>query len=184
MKLTTKLAGTAALALAITACGGETEGEPAGGEMTAEKVDALLPGEYEITATVTSIDVTDGDTAATPLKVDDVRTHKVCVGDDGLLPPETFGEENDNCSIDSGAYFKKGRVRQQLTCSRDGQRGQVNLQVNGEFTAEGMEGDVRSGTFFAGTGDYQMTRTLSGKRLGDCTAAEVQEDMAGTEVEG
>ena len=88
MKLTTKLAGTAALTMALAACGGEGgDAAAGGGELTAEKVDALLPGEYEISATVTSINVTEGDTAATPLKVDDVRTHKVFVGEDGLLPP-------------------------------------------------------------------------------------------------
>lgn len=186
MKLTTRIAGTTALAFALVACGGEATDAPSadGGDMTAEVVDTLLPGEYEITSTVTALEVTEGSTAGTALKVDDVRTSKVCVGEDGLLPPEAFGEENDNCTIDAGAYFRRGKVRQQLTCSRDGKTGQVNLQVDGEFTAEGLEGEVQTGTFFAGPGDYNMTRSMTGKRLGDCTAAEVEADMEGTEIEG
>lgn len=174
----------AALALALTACGDDTAAPAAddGKATTAEKLDALLPGEYEITATVTALSVTEGESAATPLTLDAARTHRVCVGEDGVLPPETFGEENDNCTIDSQPYFRKGKVREAMTCSRDGKTGQVNVQVNAEFDAEGLEGEVRSATFFTGPGDYQMTRSLSGKRVGDCTAGEVAADMEGVKT--
>lgn len=171
MKLTTKLAGTAALALALTACGGETAEAPASdAPAKAEKVDALQPGAYEVTATVTALDITEGDTAATSLKVDDIITSNVCVGEDGKLPAETFAEAGDDCSIDSGAYFRRSSVRQQLTCSRPGKTGPINLLVDGEFTADSFESDVSTGTFLAGPGDYNMKRTIAGKRTGDCSA--------------
>ena len=169
MTMTLKLGATAALALSLTACGAEGGGNAAEAPAApAEKVDALQPGSYEVTATVTALDVTEGDAAATSLKVDDVATAKVCVGEDGKLPAETFAEGGDNCSIDDGAYFRRSSIRQQLTCTRSGQRGTVNLQVQATFGADSFEGDVNTGTYLAGSGDYSMTRSIAGKRTGDC----------------
>lgn len=183
MKRLIAMTATGAMALTLAACGGggEDAAAPDEGTMTAEKVDTMLPGEYEITSTVTSLDVTEGDTAATPLSVDSARTYRVCVGEDGILPPETFGEENDNCEIDTNPYFRKGKVRQAMTCSRDGKTGQVNVQVDAEFTGENIEGEIRSATFFTGPGDYQMTRSLSGARVGDCSTGEAAEELEGLE---
>lgn len=123
-----------------------------------------------MTATVTAIDVTEGDVAATSLKVDDVATANVCVGEDGKLPAATFAEAGDECTIDDSAYFRRSSIRQTLSCKRPGKTGPVNLQVQGEFTSDSFEGDVSTGTFLSGTGDYNMTRTITGKRTGDCTA--------------
>ncbi|WP_265569859.1 DUF3617 domain-containing protein [Sphingomicrobium nitratireducens] len=167
-------------ALALSACGGG--GDTAAPEEKAGPVDLLLPGEYEITTIVTQLDSSDGSTPATSATLDTSRTHTVCVGEDGLLPPETFGEDGDTCTIEN-PYFRRGKIRQQLACQREANAGQIQLQVDAEFTAEGVDGTVKSGTYFAGDGDYSMTRSLSGKRVGDCTLAEAAEELEGTKIE-
>jgi hypothetical protein len=41
--------------------------------------------------------------------------------------------------------------------------------ANGTFKADSFDVEVLSNSFFSGSGDYSMTRTLTGKRVGDCT---------------
>lgn len=180
MKRTISKTATGFAALALAACGGGGEATDESA-VTEEVVDAMLPGEYEIVSQVTQLNATEGEEPATRRNMDEERTYRVCVGEDGILPPETFGEEADNCSIDGNPYFRRGKVRQALTCKRDGYEGQLNVQVDAEFTAEGIEGQIRSATFFTGPGDYQMVRQITGTRVGDCTQAEVEEELEGLE---
>lgn len=59
----------------------------------------------------------------------------------------------------------------QTECQRPGQPGQVMQSVTGTTTADGFEAEVSTSTYLSGSGDYQMTRTLTGRRVGECTAA-------------
>ncbi|MEN3972225.1 DUF3617 family protein [Sphingomicrobium sp. XHP0235] len=167
-----------ALALGLAACGGG--GEEAVVEEEAAPAETFLPGNFVIRTEVTALDSVDDGEPATSSGMGDTREIQVCVGEDGLLPAAAFGEDGDDCTIEN-PYQRKGRLRQQLVCNRSA--GQVNLQVEADFTAEGVDGTVRSGSAFAGEGDYQMTRTITGERTGDCTPAEAEGDLD-TDVEG
>lgn len=136
--------------------------------------EGLLPGAFLIRTEVVSIDSADDADPVTDLAVGDVSENEVCIGEDGLLPAAAFAESGDECTIQN-PYVRRGRLRQDLTCNRPA--GQVNLAVNATFTGESLEGEIDSGTSFAGEGDYRMQRRITGERTGDCTNAEADADL-------
>lgn len=167
-----RILATATLALTLAACGGGETAE----EEVAEPVDVMLPGNFQLTSEVTDLSSTDGTDPVTSAEVGSSVTANVCVGEDGLLPAAAFGEEGDDCTIEN-PYVRRGKIRQALVCQREGQDGQIRLQVDADFTEDGIEGTVSTMTYFSGDGDYSMKRTLTGTRTGDCTEAEAEEDL-------
>ena len=145
--------------------------EPAAETAEVEKAEALQPGEYELTMTVTDLRSTDQTTPATSGKVGpaQVLPERVCVDAQGL-PPAAFAEAGDTCTP-SDSYMRGGRMSLQFNCTRAG-RGKLTQTVDGNFTADSLEAKVITGSYFSGGGDYAMTRTLAGRRVGDCAAGE------------
>ena len=154
----------------LAACGSEPAPKPE----KAAKADALQPGEYEFTVTVDSVRSTDNSTPATNLKVaaegEETEKVRLCVAKDGTIDPLIFADAGDECTP-SSAYMRGGRMSLQFNCSRP-KRGQLTQLVDGNFTADSFEARVMTTSYFAGTGDYAMTRTMTGKRAGDCPAAQ------------
>jgi hypothetical protein len=118
---------------------------------------------------VTALHSTDKSTPATKADVGpaSVLPDRVCVGAEGL-PPAAFAEAGDTCSpLDS--YMRGGRMSLQFRCNRPG-RGTLTQTVDGTFKGDSFDAQIVTGTVFATDGDYQMTRTLTGRRVGDCPA--------------
>jgi len=163
----TIILGCAGAAL-LAACSGETEPEA----KKEAKADALQPGEYEYTTKVDERRSTDKTTPATQLKVtaagEAPKTDRVCVTAEGI-PPMTFAEAGDKCTP-SSSYMRSGRLSLQFNCNRSG-HGALTQAVDGKFTADSFEATVITSSYFSGAGDYSMTRTLSGKRVGECPPA-------------
>lgn len=133
------------------------------------KADALKPGEYEVTAKVDEIHSTDKTTPATASKVaDPAKVTRTCVPADGTIDPATFAEAQEKCFA-SDSYMRGGRMSLQYKCNRAGE--QVSQLVDGNFTADSFTGKVMTATYLSGSGDYEMTRTMTGKRVGECPAA-------------
>ena len=164
----TMIVGLSAAAL-LAACGSD----PAP-KVAEAKADALLPGEYEFTATVDSVRSTDNTTPATNMKVaaegEETEKIRMCVAKDGDIDPLIFAEAGDECTP-SSTYMRGGRMSLQFNCNRT-KRGQLTQTVDGKFTADSFEAKVMTSSYFAGPGDYAMSRTLTGKRVGDCPAAQ------------
>jgi len=160
--------GCAAAAL-LAACSGEAE--PEAKEET--KAETLQPGEYEYTTRVDELRSTDNSTPATKLKVaaagEAPATARVCVTAEGI-PPMTFAEAGDTCTP-SSSYMRGGRLSLQFNCNRAG-HGALTQAVDGKFTADSFEATVITSSYFGGDGDYSMTRTLAGKRVGECPPAD------------
>jgi hypothetical protein len=156
--------------MALAACSGDA---PAENKVEA-KADALQPGEYEFTVTVDEVRSTDNTTPATNLKVaakgEETEKVRLCVARDGAIDPLIFAEAGDKCTP-SSTYMRGGRMSLQYNCSRP-QRGQLTQLVDGNFTADSFEAKVMTSSYFAGDGDYAMTRTIAGQRMGDCPAAQ------------
>ena len=131
---------------------------------------ALTPGEYEASWTVTEIRSTDKTEPATELAVGGTGTAKGCVAEGPVIDPALFAEGDDQCTP-SSSYTKGGRISIQMECRRADETGQVMQSVNATSTADSFEGEVSTSTYLAGFGDYSMTRTVTGRRLGDCPAA-------------
>lgn len=166
-----KLSCAAVVALALAACGGEQKAE------VAEKAPAkMTPGQYELTSEVTQLASTDNTTPATPLKVGDKQTVSACVPENGKPRPEFFaemGQSPDKCEIKND-YVRNGRLSAQLSCKREGQRGDVMPAMMGSFEADSFEGEITTMTYFIAEGDYRMTRRVSAKRVGDCLPANTE----------
>lgn len=149
----------------LAACGGTAEqAKPA-----EERAASLQPGEYEISFKVDAIRSTDNSTPATKSKVGDPPvTTRTCVPADGAIDPSAFAEAGEKCTV-SDPYMRGGRMSLQLKCLRGNK--QLGQLVDGQFTADSFSGTARTSTFFSGPGDYELTRTLTGKRIGECPAA-------------
>lgn len=153
----------------IAACGDDSANQA---KPKKERANALKPGEYEVTAKVDAIRSTDNSTPATKSKVGEApKVTRTCVPADGAIDPSAFAEAGEKCTV-SDPYMRGGRMSLQLKCLRNNQ--QLGQVVDGQFTADSFTGTARTSTFFAGSGDYELTRTLSGKRVGDCPAASDQ----------
>ena len=63
--------------------------------------------------------------------------------------------------------MRNGRMSLQYKCTRGSD--QLTQLVDGDFKADSFEAKVTTATYFTGAGDYEMTRTFTGKRVGDCS---------------
>ena len=161
-KIIMGLAATTAVAL-LGGCG-----EEARAPVATEKAKALSAGEYEISSEIATLASADKSTPATSAKVGDKAVTRACVAADGALDPAMFVDAGDKCSAQS-SYVRSGRMSIQYSCDRPG-RGKVYPAADGSFTADGFEAVVTVGTSFSGDGDYNLTRKLTAKRVGDCPA--------------
>ena len=170
---TTNLGLAAALGLAATSLLAACSGDTATDAKPEAKADALQPGEYEVAGKVDELRSIDNSVPATGLKVaaagEAPAAARVCVGDQGAIDPATFAEAGDKCRPTS-SYLRGGRMSLQYNCSRSG-KGELTQLVDGKFTADSFEAQVMTSTYFSGSGDYAMTRTVTGKRVGDCPAS-------------
>lgn len=157
------IAAAAAAAL-VAGCGSEAP-KP----VVKEKAKALLAGEYELASEVTALRSTDKSTPATRAKIGDKATYRACVAADGTLDQAMFVDKGDSCTVQN-SYVRGGRLSIQYQCRRSG-NGLLYPNIDGNFTADGFEAVVNTGTAFGGDGDYQMGRKLTAKRVGDCPAA-------------
>ena len=160
--------GIAAAGL-LAACSGDTAREA----KKEARADALQPGEYEVTDKVDEVRSTDNTTPSTAMKVaaagEASPTSRICVGKDGSIDPKVFAEAGDKCSP-TGSYLRGGRLSYQVNCTREGKGGLSQL-IDGKFTADSFEASVSTSTYFSGPGDYALSRTVTGKRVGECPPA-------------
>lgn len=131
-------------------------------------VAAFPAGEWEVNALTESLRSADGSTPATKHKVGVAETRKICSPLGPKPSTALFAEQGDDCKLDSD-YAKNGRINMSMQCARAG-RGQVALTLDGKYDEQSFEVVAITGTYFTGSGDYALTQTLTGKRIGDCPA--------------
>ena len=153
-----------AAAVLLAACSDDSANKP-----EEERANALKPGEYEITAKVDALRSTDTATPKTDSKIaDPAKVARTCVPASGTVDPAAFAEAGETCTaLDN--YMRGGRMSLQYKCNRAGEL--LTHLVDGNFTADSFTGKVMTATSFSGSGDYEMTRTITGKRVGECPAA-------------
>lgn len=156
--------GLAAVLAALAAgCGGEDTAPSAETSATEE----LAPGLYESASTVTGLRSTDKTQPATEMVEGATGTARGCIAADGAIDASLFAEGDDQCTATS-SFVRKGRISLQLDCKRAGTPGQVLQSVNARGSGSTFEGEVSTSTYLSGEGDYAMTRTVTGRRVGEC----------------
>lgn len=163
-----KFVVAASAAVLISACS-----EQAPAEKKVESPTVLKAGQYEGSWKVESVQSVDKSTPATKLKQDTSGPALGCVAADGSIDAALFTEGEDKCTI-ANPYVRNGRIGMDLTCSRKGQTGEVRQSVSGTFTGDSIDADVSTTTYLSGLGDYSMTRKITAKRVGECTAAQTE----------
>ena len=156
----------AAMAALLAGC---SEEAPQQETQAAERA-ALTPGEYEASWTVAALRSTDKTTPATELAEGATGTSRGCVAADGTIDPALFAAGGDECTP-SNSFVRGGRINLQMDCRRPGTTGQVMQSVSATSTADSFEGEVSTSTYLSGEGDYEMTRTFTGRRVGECPPA-------------
>jgi hypothetical protein len=150
--------------------GGCGDGTVTQNNATEQVAESLRPGGYEVSAKVDALHSTDKTTPATKAKVGEaLRGGQACVAADGSIAPDAFAESGDVCTRKS-SYIRNGRLNVELNCKRSGQSGPVMVLVDGDFTADGFTAKVTSDSYFVGTGDYHLVRSVTGKWTGQCSA--------------
>ena len=135
----------------------------------------LAAGQYQASWKVSQLRSMDRTTPATNLKETATGTTLGCVDAEGTIDPVLFAEDGDSCTA-SNAYVRNGRISFDLTCKREGAEGEVRQSINGTYTAKGFEAEVSTSTYLSALGDYAMTRTFTGKRVGECPPAVAAEN--------
>lgn len=164
-----KLIGPCLAAMLLAGCGGDSGGGEKAAEATAAE---LQPGEYELSTLVEQVRSSDDSTPATALKAGaPAAVTRACVAAGGAVDPAMFAEGGDECDV-TDSYVRGGRMSIQLKCTRAGKGGNVMQLVDGDFKADSFEATVLGSTGFAGPGDYETTRKVTARRVGDCPAVQ------------
>lgn len=159
----------AAAVLGVTLSGCSGGGDEAANNAVEERAASLQPGEYELTMAVESLRSTDATTPATSMtQGSQPVTTRTCVGADNTIDPAAFVEAAESCTA-GDTYMSGGRMSLQFRCNRPG-KGMLSHLVDGKFTKDSFSGDVITTTIFSGSGDYELTRSVEAKRVGECTA--------------
>jgi Protein of unknown function (DUF3617) len=153
----------ASVVLGLGACGSE-----APIPVEAEAPATLPAGQYEVISEVTKLASTDKTVPATRLKQGDKATIRACVAADGTPDVAMFAETGDQCSANN-SFVRSGRLSVQYSCQRAG-KGELFVNADGNYTADGYKALVTAASSFPGSGDYSLTRTLTAKRVGACPA--------------
>lgn len=168
--------------LALGACSGESDEDAANKAAAAAPPAAMSPGQYATDVAVKAFRSTDGQTPAIKAKVGDKSTGAGCVAAGALPPPELFAGADDKCTYKTN-YIKDGMINAALDCTTKGVTGQVQMNIQGSYTATGFEASVDTNTFLPGPGDFAETRAVKGRLTGPtCAAPPADGDKAGAKA--
>ena len=157
------------LPLCLAACsGGETQEKKAEGPAAA----TVEAGQWETSFEVVSIRSTDKTTPALKAAAGEKASGTACVakGEEAKPAPELFAGEGNTCTYKS-SYIRSGRLNASLSCRRDGIDGELMMTVVGKYTGTSFEGTVDTVSYLPGSGDFEMSRKISGRKTGDACQA-------------
>lgn len=166
-----------ASALALTACGGGGDGNSAaGGNGTAAPAGgggaagaAMQPGQWEITTTVTRMNIPGMPAGATP-PMPAPTTVGVCLTPEQAARPGadfvTGSGQAQGCTYESNS-IAGGRIQARVQCAMPG--GSMRSNITGQFTATSYEVSQQVTVPAQGANMEMESRTV-GRRVGDCPA--------------
>ena len=154
--------------IAVAACSGEG-GEKK--EATAAKPASFPAGQWQADFEVQNIQSVDKTEPALAAKAGDKETVTACATEGAGPPPELLAGPGYQCQT-KNSYVRNGRINVSLDCDREGIDGDLMMTVAGSYTADTIEGSVKTTTYLPGRGDFEMSRKFSGRRTAEtCTPA-------------
>ncbi len=177
-----------AAALALAACGssgGDKAGEGGNGSAAAAggggsvagggsgSAVNLQPGEWEMKMEVVNVKV-EGlpEGAADGMKSQAGGINRTCMTPEDAKAPKGdlfAGDNAANCKSE-GFKWEAGRIQGKTTCAGQGGTGQTVMTMDGSYTPQTINMTMKSDTEMMGKA-MTMEMRLSGKRVGECTAA-------------
>ena len=154
--------------LILAACSEGSEPKKADATAAAKQLSA---GQWEMTSEVTNVTQRDEGTPAIKVTQGDKTTSSVCIAEADAKKPQAalFASEGSECTH-RDMYMSNGRINATLACKRPGLSGEIATLVNGNYTADTIEGTAVTETSLVGEGDVKIESKLTGKRVGDCAA--------------
>ncbi len=154
----------------LAACsGGSEQPKQEAKEAAATRLDA---GQWEVTTEVTSLVKRDQGTPALKMEQGSKSTESVCLGAaDTQPPPALLAAEGLDCTY-RDIFMRSGKINATLACRSPGLSGDISTIVNATFTGTTLEGTATTETRLSGEGDVRVDTRLTGRRTGECTAAE------------
>lgn len=149
------------IGLALSACSGGTSQNAAAPEEA-----KLQPGQWEMTTQMTSMSSGQQKLPAEAMKPVTVSS---CITADQVAKPQPtlFTASKGSCKYDS-FYMANGILNFTMKCEQPGSS--VASTTQGTFTSTTMDAEVQMVTYTADT-QMNMSAKLSGRRVGECTAA-------------
>ena len=167
-----------AAALALAACGssddkgGNGSTAAAGGGSSASGV-SLQPGEWEMKTEVVNV-TAEGlpPGIAEGMKAQASSTSRTCMTPEEAKGPKAdmFAKNNPGNCKSEGFNWAGGRISGTTTCTSDGGAGKTVMTMDGQYSAQSIDMTMKTDTDVAGKG-MAMEMRLSGRRVGECTAA-------------
>lgn len=154
----------------VAGCDG---GAPPAKQVQAPKAaQALTAGQWETVTEVTDFASADDGSPAIDTPKGTKLTNSVCVAaGEEKKPPAALlaGAPRYDCRY-GNHYMSEGTLNSDLTCTREGLRGQVMIGLDGSYTADTLEFNQSLSTALSGSGDVRINAKVTGRRTGECTA--------------
>jgi hypothetical protein len=168
---------TAAGLLALAACGGPDKADGNGsaskqGSAASAGGDVKLePGEWEMAIETVNVSAPGlPPTVVASMKQPRV-TDRTCMTQEEANRPKAdmfAGSAGSNCKQE-GFTWAGGRMKGTTTCTAAGGKGKVTMAMDGQYSAQSMDINMKMTTEAAGT-PMTVESRMTGRRVGDCPA--------------
>jgi hypothetical protein len=174
--------GAAALALAACGSSGDKAGEggngsaaatASGGSGSSASGVSLQPGEWEMKMEVVNVKI-EGlpEGAAEGMKSQAGGINRTCMTPEDAKAPKGdifAGDKTGGCKSE-GFKWEGGKIEGRTVCPGQSGTGQTVMTMNGSYSAQNIDMTMKSETDMMGK-PMTMEMRVSGKRVGECTAA-------------
>lgn len=173
-----------AAALALAACGsgdkageggnGSAAGNAGGGSGGTASAVNLQPGEWEMTMNVVNVNV-EGlpEGVKEAMKKETGKATRTCMTEEEAKGPKAdmFTKDNPaNCKSE-GFSWSGGKIQGKTVCEgQPGRAGKTQMTMDGRYTPQSIDMTMKTETDMGGKA-MTMEMRLSGRRVGECTAA-------------
>ncbi|HEY6916391.1 MAG TPA: DUF3617 domain-containing protein [Allosphingosinicella sp.] len=130
-------------------------------------------GQWEAASEVISVDSLDKTPPAIKTAVGDKATEIDCLATADVAKPQPalfVGADAGECTYES-FYMSRGRLNATLGCERKDVEGDIQVSLEGSYTATSYDVTARTQTYLPGPGDVAIGRKVAGKKVAAQCAA-------------